>query len=1082
MAASSASAALVPRVVDTVWPTADVVIASLVVQPPIDPNADAAPLIQAAIDEAADGGGAVVFLPVGAYRLASPLVLREGVTLRGDWAPPGTAPAAQTTRLLLVHGRGDADAAPAITIEKGTGLRELTLWHPEQSGTEPVPYPWAVAISTTNAGNNFTLANMTLVNPWRGASFGPQFNELHTLRNIYGTPLNLGVFIDTVTDIGRLDNVDFSPSWWAGSGLPGAPTAAALAPTLGAATGVDMGRSDWEYIYQVRVRGYGTGMVIRAGAQGTTNAVMFGCELLDCGTALRVEALNGVGLAATACELTGTTGLATTGAFTTIAQFNSCQISSVDHPSRGVLTFQHCDLGPVSVTGDGTFSALDCDLGPVHLGPEVGRARVLGCRWAGAPQIRNESQGDVAIVHRDLALTRPDVTPHVPAPVYRPANDLLFVVTAYGAAEAADDNTAAFQAALDAAEERGGGTVYVPAGRWQIRGGLRVPTGVELRGIFDVPHHTVSDGSTLLAFGGAGDAQGTPLISLEAGSGARGLTVWYPEQNVLQPVEFPWSVQSLGPGCWVRDVALGNPWQGVDFATHPSTGHVINYLAGAPVSRGLQVSKSDGDGWVEDVQFNPHYTMRIPGDFPRPDYGRDTGGDLILWQRANMVAMAVGDCEREHMRGNFVYAAHDGLAFVRDGGTANARVFMHGSDTVSRPAVLDGGNVEAHLTQLVPLSAQEVAAFVTTPAFDGQVAFHNSQVWAGTKTAQFEGSGRVLLSQFNTLTGPVRAAGGQLDLIGGFFSGSWQPAVALEPPTERARVVATLSPGALEVANGLGDAARVVANSADSPRGLGGSAAASLDPDAFHLQTGWEAGEAAALSDTVATTGGGIREVPVFTARAEPGTGREGGTGVRLTGRGASAHPYVYALLAQTQLGVRADTELKYWFKPENARGLDAFVDLYFTDGTTLRDSAAVTTGGAPARHPARAAAVGEWLQVTVPLGGVHFGKVIQQIMFAWDSTGGPGEFAATIDDLVITSDPVAVAAPEVSLAGRTLTLRAPAGWQVAWSTNGTNPSEDSPRGSVATVTAPANALGEIRWRLIPPGGQMLRAVGSRVW
>ncbi|HAZ64625.1 MAG TPA: hypothetical protein DCZ72_13585, partial [Armatimonadetes bacterium] len=64
-----------PRVVDTVWPTADVVIASVVVQPPIDPNADAAPLIQAAIDEAADGGGAVVFLPVGAYRLASPLVL-----------------------------------------------------------------------------------------------------------------------------------------------------------------------------------------------------------------------------------------------------------------------------------------------------------------------------------------------------------------------------------------------------------------------------------------------------------------------------------------------------------------------------------------------------------------------------------------------------------------------------------------------------------------------------------------------------------------------------------------------------------------------------------------------------------------------------------------------------------------------------------------------------------------------------------------------------------------------------------------------------------------------------------------------
>ena len=59
----------------------------------------------------------------------------------------------------------------------------------------------------------------------------------------------------------------------------------------------------------------------------------------------------------------------------------------------------------------------------------------------------------------------------------------LFVVTDFGASESKDDNAAAFQAALDlAGANKGGGTVYVPAGLYKFRHDLVVPTGVELRG------------------------------------------------------------------------------------------------------------------------------------------------------------------------------------------------------------------------------------------------------------------------------------------------------------------------------------------------------------------------------------------------------------------------------------------------------------------------------------------------------------------------------------------------------------------------------------------------------------------------
>ena len=44
------------------------------------------------------------------------------------------------------------------------------------------------------------------------------------------------------------------------------------------------------------------------------------------------------------------------------------------------------------------------------------------------------------------------------------------------------------------------------------------------------------------------------------------------------------------------------------------------------------------------------------------------------------------DCDREGMRGTFLYAARDGLAFH---GRCQAAVLMHGSDACSRAAVLD---------------------------------------------------------------------------------------------------------------------------------------------------------------------------------------------------------------------------------------------------------------------------------------------------------------------------------------------------------------------------------------------------------
>ena len=100
-------------------------------------------------------------------------------------------------------------------------------------------------------------------------------------------------------------------------------------------------------------------------------------------------------------------------------------------------------------------------------------------------------------------------------------------VRAFGAkGDGTTDDTAAFQTALNQAYQAGGGTVFVPPGRYLIATNLIVPHNVTLEGIFTAPPTTPwrSDnpegkpqlaGSVLLAVEGAGKAEGTPFIQLE---------------------------------------------------------------------------------------------------------------------------------------------------------------------------------------------------------------------------------------------------------------------------------------------------------------------------------------------------------------------------------------------------------------------------------------------------------------------------------------------------------------------------------------------------------------------------------------
>ena len=730
--------------VKTVHPSRDVVVAEVVLAAEaedslLDEEAGAPPPqggaahIQGAIDAVAQRGGGTVFLSKGTYTIDAPITVKRGVTLRGDYDP---AQPTESTVLAIVCGAGDEEGSAAFSLEHGSGLVGLVFYYPHQSLVQPTPYPWTVRSHLRHAGNNQTIDDCTFVNSWQAIAIGPETNECHTFRRVKICALKTGFFVDMTTDIGRVYEVTVSPSVWTSSGFATAPQAAALGAYLKAsgAVAADYARSDWEFIRGLAIDGYHVGIQFHLGKSPVgMNGVMAACRMTDCDLAVAANELNEVGLAAYDCTFVGNvTNLVCSSKFNSVALFHSSRFAD------GPLV-----LGPKGMVGL-RACAVDCAVDAT----------------AGGRLMRDDAPAAGAVKYEprrlDSATRRGD------------AGTRLGDAVVFAEVDAsAEDCTAAIQAALDGAK----GTVYLPAGIYRCRGTLVVPSGVELRGVSAVPHHTMSGGTVLFATAGRGEADGTPFISLQPHSGLRGLSVWYPEQNVGAPVAYPWTVRSLGPGCWLTDVNIANSWQGADFATHPSDGHRISYFSGGFYRTGLKVGSCATTGWVEDAQMNTHYVYRRPGNHPLREPKEKTRGEppFMLYQRDWLQGLVFENCADERITGTFLYAARDGIVF---NGKMKASVLIHGTDTGCRAFTLrtePGSAVTGALVQLVALGRQVESSIAVQEGNAGDLTLFATQFWPRYPLLEQYGTGKTTLDQFNGVAGPVKVFSGAAEVIGGIF-------------------------------------------------------------------------------------------------------------------------------------------------------------------------------------------------------------------------------------------------------------------------------------------------------------------------
>ena len=487
------------KIIQTKYPTADTVVAGYQVQDfgaVGDGKTDCTAAFEQAMDSMRRAGGGTVFVPEGRYVIKGTLQIPTSVTLRGEWAAPTPQSAGVKGTVLMAYaGRGETNGPAFIGVNQCAGIKDLSIWYPEQT-EEVVAYPYCLV---RRGGDNATFENLTLVNPYQGIRIGPGGNELHFVHNVYGTPLRVGVRYDTTTDIGRLENIHFSPDYWRQSGLPNAPAANGplTAWLLANGTAMHMERSDWEYVAYVFIDGYHYGFLMTRGERGGANAQFYGMTIRNCQTAVEVQETNPFGMEFAHCTFQGRDyGFRLGNRFSAAIMLNDCEVSAEQalySEGSGCFIIQNSRVthGNISLTGGVlamTGSRIQDPNAQISLASAVRGASLVGNTFASkTPPIKGELPAE-----RLFVSDKP--VGWEPFPKYdgnktrvkRPAREVLYVVTeAPWNANGRRMRTTTLEACKKRSPKPardGGGIVFVPGGDYVIHGSLAVPSGVELRG------------------------------------------------------------------------------------------------------------------------------------------------------------------------------------------------------------------------------------------------------------------------------------------------------------------------------------------------------------------------------------------------------------------------------------------------------------------------------------------------------------------------------------------------------------------------------------------------------------------------
>ena len=390
----------------------------------------------------------------------------------------------------------------------------------------------------------------------------------------------------------------------------------------------------------------------------------------------------------------------------------------------------------------------------------------------------------------------------------QPAN--VYPVRDYGAkGDGTNDDTAAFQKALDAAGQAGGGTVLADRGNYFFAGHLNVPNAVTLQGLWkSVPSHLgfrdrdrekpTDDGTTFLITENEGNEGGAPFIRLSDNSTLSGVVLFYPLQKAaVEPKAYPYAIATHGKNPAVLDVELLNPYNGIN--TSGSERHLLRNISGQPLRRGVYVDNILDIGRIENVHFNPWWS----GAGNSPAY---------KWELENGEAFIFGRSDWEYVLNTFCFGYKVGYKFIHTArGECNGNFLGIGADDCYTAVLVEQSAAFGLLIgngEFTSFHGPDPTMVDVGATNRGTVRFSNCAFWGPCNQIAKIAGGTVGFSDCtfcdwdhnNEGRAAVQAVGGSVLVRGCEFQKN-KPQVDLGTEVRRAVIADNLIRGRLRIAN-----------------------------------------------------------------------------------------------------------------------------------------------------------------------------------------------------------------------------------------------------------------------------------------
>jgi hypothetical protein len=210
------------------------------------------------------------------------------------------------------------------------------------------------------------------------------------------------------------------------------------------------------------------------------------------------------------------------------------------------------------------------------------------------------------------------------------------------------------------------------------------------------------------------------------------VVLFYPNQDRAEvPKPYPYAIAMRGKNPAVKQVEMLNPYNGID-ATHNER-HLIRDVQGQPLRRGIYVDVIYDIGRIENVHFNPWWSMEP---------------ELFKWQQENGEAFVFGRTDWQYVFNTFCFGYNIGYKFIRTRkGLCNGNFLGIGADDCFTALVVEQCARYGLLIsngEFVSFHGPDPTMVDVKPSNRGAVRFVNCAYWGPChQIAKVAGSGTV---------------------------------------------------------------------------------------------------------------------------------------------------------------------------------------------------------------------------------------------------------------------------------------------------------------------------------------------------